>query len=520
MTIYAAGALNLTALIVPDLHVVIQPPNVTQLNGVPSNVLGIVGSASWGPKNSPAPISTMEDAAALFGPINARKYDMLTAMAAAVLQGANNILGVRVTDGTDVAASIAVQTNCITFTSKYTGSRANGDQVRIEPGAQTGTFKATVLRSGRMPEVFDNIGLGVSGAALWAAIANAINLGQVGARGPSELIVATAGVGVTAPATATYTLANGADGATGVDKDDLVGADTAGGRTGMYALRSAGASIALLADLDDSTTWAAQTAFGVAEGIYMIAVAPAGVAIANGTTGVVDLKATAGIDSYAIKILHGDWCYFQDTVNGQTRLISPQGFVAGALANSSPEVSSLNKPLYGIVGTQKTFANQVYSAAELQQLGVAGIDVITNPVPGGRYFAARFGRNAASRHDIHNDTYTRMTNYIAATLDAGLGRFVGRNQSQQPGDDTRREAKVSLDALFEGMQFANMIDDFQNRIDDPQKAGTNNPVHRVAQGIMQADCKVTYLSVVEHFVANVQGGQGVRIDRLTTQLAA
>jgi hypothetical protein len=43
-----------------------------------------------------------------------RKYDLLTQVALAVLQGANAFVGVRVTDGTDVAASAAIQTNCIT----------------------------------------------------------------------------------------------------------------------------------------------------------------------------------------------------------------------------------------------------------------------------------------------------------------------------------------------------------------------------------------------------------------------
>ena len=48
MPIVQSGALNTTALIVPDLYVVIVPPSVTQLNGVPTDVLGIVGTATGG----------------------------------------------------------------------------------------------------------------------------------------------------------------------------------------------------------------------------------------------------------------------------------------------------------------------------------------------------------------------------------------------------------------------------------------------------------------------------------------
>ncbi|MGC7974568.1 phage tail protein, partial [Salmonella enterica] len=71
----------------------------------------------------------------------------------------------------------------------------------------------------------------------------------------------------------------------------------------------------------------------------MIGVGPAGDTIANA----VSAKATAGIDSYAMKLLFGDWVYWTDSVNNVTRLVSPQGFVAGCLANLSPEQSSLNK---------------------------------------------------------------------------------------------------------------------------------------------------------------------------------
>jgi hypothetical protein len=58
-------------------------------------------------------------------------------------------------------------------------------------------------------------------------------------RGPSEYIVASAGVGVTAPSLATYTLTGGTDGVTTITAAVLLGVDT-GTRTGMYALRGSG----------------------------------------------------------------------------------------------------------------------------------------------------------------------------------------------------------------------------------------------------------------------------------------
>ena len=48
MPIVQQGSINTTALVVPDLYVEIVPPQNLLLNGVPTNVVGVVGTASWG----------------------------------------------------------------------------------------------------------------------------------------------------------------------------------------------------------------------------------------------------------------------------------------------------------------------------------------------------------------------------------------------------------------------------------------------------------------------------------------
>jgi phage tail sheath protein FI len=514
MPVTQQGQINTTALVVPDLYVQIVPPQTQYINGVPTNILGIVGTASWGPTNSPTVVGNMAQYAAIFGPVMPRKYDLGTPLAAAIMQGANNFRVVRVTDGTDTAALIAVLTNCITFTSKYTGSFGNQISVTVGPGSQANTQKVVVAAPGLVPECFDNIGLGLTGNALWVAIANAINNGTNALRGPSQLIVASAGVGTTAPVnTATsYALAGGTDGTATLTASVLLGVDTVP-RKGMYALRNTGASVAMLADTDDNTSWAAQIAFGLAEGIYMILAGPSGDTISNAVT----VKGTAGVDSYAAKLLFGDWVYWLDTYNNQLRLISPQGFIAGLLANLSPQNSTLNKQLQGIVGTQKTYANQQYSSAELQLLGSAGIDLITNPVPGGSYFGARFGHNTSSNPMVHGDNYTRMTNYIAYTLNGGMGGFVGKLQSPT----VRQQAQDTISAFLSNLEQQGMIGDadggaaFSVVLDKG-----NNPPSRVALGYMQCDVKVKYLSVIEFFLINVEGGQSVQVSRPATKFAA
>jgi hypothetical protein len=317
------GQINTTALIVPGLIVQIVPPSWTLLNGVPTNVLGIVGTAIWGPVNSPTIASGITDASAQFGAMQPRKYDLNTAVAAASLQGGSAALRlVRVTDGTDVAAhttftcassglatAIAAainngqsglrgpshlvvattSTTTLTLTAFYTGSLGNSMVAGIGPGSAVATTKLTVAIPGQVPEIFDSIGTSTSTAS-------------------------------------TATFSGGTDGVATITSAVMVGVDTVP-RTGMYSLRNTGCSVAMLADLDDSTEWTTQVAYGLSEGTYMVSTSPAGDTITNFASTI----ASAGIDSYAIKILLGDWCYINDNVNGVVRLISHR---ASSLASS------------------------------------------------------------------------------------------------------------------------------------------------------------------------------------------
>jgi phage tail sheath protein FI len=195
----------------------------------------------------------------------------------------------------------------------------------------------------------------------------------------------------------------------------------------MYALRGQSCSIVLLADVDDAATWVIQAGFGLQEGIYMIMTGPASDTIENA----VSTMQTVGLDSYSAKLMFGDWLWWSDQVNGMVRLVSPQGFVAGRLANLSPEQSSLNKQLYGILGSQKSGSpgsgqSTVYASADIAVLLEAGIDLICSPQPGGAFWGVRGGHNTSSNPAINGDNYSRLTNYIAFTLAAGMGQYVGQ----------------------------------------------------------------------------------------------
>ncbi len=513
MPIVQQGSINTTALVVPDLYVQIVPPQNLVLNGVPTDVIGVVGTASWGPVGQPVILATMADYAANFGPIMARKYDMGTQVATAVQQGAQNFRAVRVTDGTDTAAQVSPPGTTFTFTALYTGSLGSQIVVSLTSGSAAKTWRLTVSLPGLQPEVYDNIG--GTGGAFWEALAAAVNSGQGPYRGPSQIVTANSGSTLVAPAPFTVLFATGTpgtDGVGGVAAAELVGVDVPP-RTGMYALRGQGCSIGVLADADDNTQWTIQAAFGLSEGLYMILTGPAGDTI----TDAVAVKQAAGLDSYAAKLMFGDWIWWSDQVNAVIRLVSPQGFVAGRLANLSPEQSSLNKQLYGVVGSQMsggpgTGTATSYSSADLTTLFGAGIDVISNPQPGGAYWGVRSGHNSSSNPATNGDNYTRMTNYIASTLAAGMGIYVG----QVINVDLFRRVRATQLSFLQNMLGQGMLGSTDGSLPFSVICDlSNNPLSRTTLGYVQSDAQVQYQAINEKFIVNIEGGQTVQVSRQT-----
>jgi hypothetical protein len=114
-TIIPAATFNAASLSADDLYIVIQnPPGF--IRGVPTDVIGVPGTASWGPVNQPMYMGSAHDALTNVGPISAASlidpHDLATDLALAFGQatsgGTLEGFAVRVTDGTDTAASASV----------------------------------------------------------------------------------------------------------------------------------------------------------------------------------------------------------------------------------------------------------------------------------------------------------------------------------------------------------------------------------------------------------------------------
>ena len=509
-----AGALNTAALVVPDLYVQIASPQTLALNGVATDRIGVIGSASWGPVNQPVVLGSLGDYVAAFGPVMPRTYDLGTPIACAQQQGATSFVAVRVTDGSDAAATYALLYGTsgypVMLSALYSGSYGNRIGLALATGSKANSWKLTLQMPGQLAEVFDNIDASAGLPTFWANLISAVNSGTGATRGPSALCVAISGSNLnTQPVAFTNQyLLNGTDGADGVNAAILAGTDGLQ-RSGMYVLRGRACALGVLSDCDDPAQWGVQSAFGLSEGIYMIVTGPSGDTISSA----IQVKQQVGLDSYAIKLMFGDWLYWYDQTNSQTRLVSPQAYVAGVLSNQSPEQSSLNKRLIGIVGSQKSGLassgqSLTYSSAELQALFESGIDVICNPAPGGSFWAVRCGHNSSSNAIISGDSYTRMTNFIAETLAAGMGGYVGSVINSTLLSNIRSTLLGYLSNLLQQGILGSIDGSLPYAV---VCNAANNPQTRTALGYVQADVQVRYQGINEKFIVNLQGGQSVTV---------
>ena len=146
-------------------------------------------------------------------------------------------------------------------------------------------------------------------------------------------------------------------------------------------------------------------------------------------------------------------------------------------------------------GTWDVPTNPTYSLAELGALIAAGIDVIANPGAGGvDMWTCRAGHNSSSSATVWGDNYTRMTNYIAATLDAGMGGYGG----QVINSDLLDEIDATLKTFLTNLLGQGLLGSEDGSTPFAEVCeGTNTPPARTSLGYVQADVQVQYQAINE-----------------------
>jgi hypothetical protein len=518
----SSAALN--TLQVDGVYVYAQAPTpVGGGQGIDTSLSGLDGTAAWGQPNVPTPFSGAADLFAKFGSLanNTGAYSLvregwMSSVLASSIGATFNGVGVRVTDGTDVAASVQLKdsgaTNGVTLTAFYTGAEGNTINVLLSLGSNSTsgapTLTATVQRGQYAPEVYPNLS-NPTGGGFAVNLFNAVNNGIAGVCPKSAIVVATkngTSVANFTAMTAPVALTGGTNG-NGVTTAQMIGTDGITGRTGIYALRGSGVQQFILCGNSDPTAYATLQSFAASEGSLAVAALPSGTSTASAIT----TKQQNNCTSQNAALVK-DWLYISDPVTGAQSLVSPLGEALGLISSLAPEQSPGNKPVQGcsnFLSTERT--GTPYSGAEAQQLETAGILYFTNPIPRGSVYGFPHGENASASAvglNAVTDTiaYTRMTNYLGASIPAILGPYIGELQSSRANDPTRSAAKAALTGFLQSLQDQGRIDTFNVTLDL-----TNNTPITIAQGYCCALVQVAYMNVIKFFLVTLQGGSAVQV---------
>jgi hypothetical protein len=428
--------------------------------------------------------------------------------------GTGFVTGDTITLSNGVVLTVTAASGVITAMTVKTAGSISGGSAPTNPvamvatsGAGTGAtanlvwglgvYTPSVIGSGYTSATATlNGGAGTGGSialatSVWPNLVSAVNNGQSGVRAASQIAVATIGTSIAVPAAATYTLSGGTDGAAGVTDSTLIGSNTAP-PTGMYCHQSTNVMTMNLVDHETPSHWGTISTFCLQNGIF------GGVQETPGTTIATTATAmnTAGVDSYGLKVLNGDWVYWQDTVNNVQRLLGPATFWGPMRAMLAPNQSTLNKEISCLIGTIRSAANQPYSDAEALAACNGRLDYLANPSAGGNYFGFQTDRNTSS---------------AAATNSANYGFVIGNPQTP----DLRKEVIDSLSAFLTNLWLVSKyIGDVNNPKAVPFKItlnASNNPDANVTLGVMQALVQVKYQAIVRTFLISLQGGSSVQV---------
>lgn len=527
------------------------PVGTPVLCGGPSDYLRTFGQV-------PSPTSPSPGADFLTAPAN--PFDMGTYAMAAFAQsrrsGGVAVWCVRATDGTDAQASGNIlDTTAVTpldglpIKAFYTGSLGNSIKTVVTPGSKgTGYATATVVPPsglGLVTEVYPNIPTGATLSAadklagwqtysnpnsqFWGNLRNAMLAGIQGGRGPSALIKpGTASLTALAPATtganATAALTGGLDGTATVGKfdtasslaDNIIGSNASTPVTGMYTLEGLNPPVAGFClcgfgeaagtayVYDEATVAATVEAFAQAAGAYFVSGLPLG--IDNATATGVTLIQSTSVDDW-IFIYAKDHPLFNDGVNG-SRFISPAPGTLGALLTGAPQNSPINTTFTagGTYRTSSLGSPAPYSPAEIGQCQSGRILLITSPIPSGPALGFATGVNASSNPATSPVEYTTLTLFIAKSLAASFGKWIGQNQGIVDPDPTRSGAEDDLTLFLEGLLQAGQIAAYSAVCNL-----SNNPKNLIAQHFLFAQASATYLASVWFFLLSFTGGTTVQV---------
>lgn len=465
---------------IDETHVGTRPISLPALD-----VIGVVGTANWGPTDTPTLVTSLAEFMQQFGGYETGLTGILTASAVYAQNARARMYFVRATPSS-VAGVKATKTLSakVRIDAKHIGTEGNNVSVTVANGTHSGkkyTLSDAVLG---LTEIWDDQGNTTVASNTFAAA------GGPNEPGAGSQLVTFVSLVDTDPANAAAAPLVGGTNGTAVDADYIGAVGAGGSRTGLYAFDAVSDVRYLVAAQQSST--AIQTAWlayaearSIKQGlVFAIVNTPA--AQDPGTVGI------GTLDSDRAAIF---WPWLQSVampVAARASYVAPDGFIAGLMSTQKPNRGPLNLPLYGVTQLQ-------YSASDAQ------LDTVTdkriNPIVAPRGRGVRTWGNLTLSSDAAWSRIPIRQEYDAIEQAAwdGTAWVVG-----EPNDPDTLWPQVAgqMDAMLGQFVRDGTIVAFLPSVVDE----TNNTPQDVADGKLRIDLRIQPTFSVEYVL--------IRIDRV------
>ena len=227
-----------------------EAPQLRQIEGVPTSVLGVLGITEKGPF-VPTLVSSVDQYAAIYGGYVANG-DVRQAIDGFFLGGGSQALVMRTTHYTDPTSPVTKTSAAATATlstsggtpaptlvvnGKWDGAYCNAvtPVVAASTDGVAAHFNFSIVKAGLTIESFGNLTMDPTDPRYALTIVNDANIGSkyVTLVDDNLDVTGAAGAAAARPANGTFTMSGGNDGLTGLTDTDFVGASSNTGKTGM-----------------------------------------------------------------------------------------------------------------------------------------------------------------------------------------------------------------------------------------------------------------------------------------------
>lgn len=432
--------------------------------------IGLVGTFSKGPLNTPVTVGSFDQLVNLFGGYKAGLTGYPAALMA-MCQGAQDFKVVRVAGSTVKAASLllksATNADSVKVEAKTPGTWGNDIKVAVTAGTAAGTWRLVVVY-GRASETIDNLTLD--------------NLAGIS----SNYVTASKVGGATAipAALASTNLAGGDDGAATTDSDYVGTVAADGSRSGLKVLDTVRVGLVICAGQSGAAVQNALIAHCMAATLdngYRIAV----LNTASGLSADAAAATTASLDSMRA-VLAYPWLEPSDLAG---TYFAPDGAYAGRLSVLAAHQSPTNKLIDGIISAERLF-----TPAEVKTLTLSRISPVTL-VPG-RGHRVRNGLTLSSDQAWAQISIRRAFDQLEMELYDGLQWCVG-----EPNTPTMRlNVAAQCDALLFIKKMKGEIYDYMPTVCDD----TNNTPETIAARMLNIKVRVRPVYPADYVDVSIQ----------------